>query len=218
MRLAAPLPRPCVSHIAKLQPNRQPSRCLSSPAKSKLPTTSTGPKQWKDLSGGQKVVRTTQTGASVALIAVGLVLTGGIATLLYKEVFAPDSATVWFNIIVERVKEDKRCLDVLGNTSSIKAYGAPTNSRWARNRPILHRTYTDSNGRENMILQFNVEGDIDSGVINAHLVRNPGESQYDYQYLRLDQKGQSPIYLEDRRNGKGGSGSKSSFLGVNWRW
>lgn len=34
-----------------------------------------------------------------------------------------------------------------------------------------------------------VEGHIDRGVVNAHLVRRPGEREYAYQYLFLDVSG-----------------------------
>lgn len=82
-RLAIPLSRPCISHIAKTNPTRQQSKCYSTPAKPQVPSSQpTGSKEWKALSGAQKVVRTTQTGASLAMIAVGLVLTVRAPTCL----------------------------------------------------------------------------------------------------------------------------------------
>lgn len=57
-------------------------------------------------------------------------------TLLYLEVFAPDSAANWFNRIHKRIRNEPRCTDLLGNGRKIKAYGEPTSSRWSRNRPI----------------------------------------------------------------------------------
>lgn len=34
-----------------------------------------------------------------------------------------------------------------------------------------------------------VEGHIDRGVVNAHLVKRPGEGEYTYQYLFLEVSG-----------------------------
>lgn len=61
---------------------------------------------------------------------------GTILTILYAEVFAPNSIPNWFNSIHNRIKADPRCTKLLGG--SIKAYGEPTSNRWARNRPIAY--------------------------------------------------------------------------------
>jgi len=34
-----------------------------------------------------------------------------------------------------------------------------------------------------------VEGDVDRGVVQLHLVKRPGQDDYDYKYLYLDVKG-----------------------------
>lgn len=34
-----------------------------------------------------------------------------------------------------------------------------------------------------------VEGDVDKGVVRLHLVKRPGQDDYDYKYLYLDVKG-----------------------------
>lgn len=57
-------------------------------------------------------------------------------TLLYLEVFAPDSAANWFNRIHKRIRNEPKCTDLLGDGRKIKAYGEPTSNRWSRNRPI----------------------------------------------------------------------------------
>jgi import inner membrane translocase subunit TIM21 len=112
-------------------------------------------KRWTELSKSQKVIRTARTGADFLTIIVGVVLTvsryhinchfgmknllcpqGTVLTLLYTEVFAPYSAAVWFNRIHKRIREDSRCVKLLGNGKRIRAYGEPTSNRWARNRPI----------------------------------------------------------------------------------
>lgn len=57
-------------------------------------------------------------------------------TLLYKEVFASDSKTRNFNRAVDRVKEDPRCIELLGDSKKIRAYGEASWNKWTRNRPI----------------------------------------------------------------------------------
>lgn len=58
--------------------------------------------------------------------------------MLYLEVFSPNSSTWQFEKAVERIKNDTRCTDLLGDRRQIKAYGENTWSRWARNRPIAY--------------------------------------------------------------------------------
>lgn len=59
-------------------------------------------------------------------------------TLLYTDVFSPNSKTWQFEKAVSRIKEDPRCTSLLGNSKEIKAYGEPTGNRWTRNRPIAY--------------------------------------------------------------------------------
>lgn len=64
------------------------------------------------------------------------VIQGGVITLLYLEVFSSESKTSQFNRAVDRVKKDARCIELLGDSKMIKAYGEPTYNRWAKARPI----------------------------------------------------------------------------------
>lgn len=52
--------------------------------------------------------------------------------------FSPNSRTWQFEKAVDRIKNDARCINVLGDKREIKAYGENTHSRWARNRPIAY--------------------------------------------------------------------------------
>lgn len=70
------------------------------------------------------------------MVVVGVVLTGGVGYLLYQEVFSPDSKTAYFNRAVDRIKQDPRCLAVLGDSKKITAYGEETFNKWRRARPI----------------------------------------------------------------------------------
>jgi len=62
----------------------------------------------------------------------------GVGYLLYTEVFSLDSKTYHFNKAVDQVKADSRCIDILGDSKKISAYGEPTSSRWAMARPIAY--------------------------------------------------------------------------------
>ncbi|RPB07458.1 TIM21-domain-containing protein [Morchella conica CCBAS932] len=174
-------------------------------------------KKWADLSATQKAARTASTSANLITIVAGMALTGAVFTLLYLEVFAPDSAANWFNTIHARVRADERCVGLLGNR--IKAYGEPTSNRWSRNRPIASKTWKDKYGVEHLVMHFNVEGHIDRGVVNAHLVKRPGEGEYTYQYLFLEVSGKPRIYLEkDESKTEREGGPKKRLFGVQWGW
>jgi len=110
--------------------------------------------QWGELSGKEKMARATQQSFNFVIVLAGAVLTvctrippylncsanhrckGGVFTLLYLEVFSPNSRTWQFEKAVERIKDDARCTKLLGDRREIKAYGENTWSRWQRNRPV----------------------------------------------------------------------------------
>lgn len=61
-----------------------------------------------------------------------------MAYVMYTEVFSLDSKTSHFNRAVDRVKKDPQCIELLGNSKKIIAYGEPTWNKWARARPIAY--------------------------------------------------------------------------------
>ncbi|TGO08153.1 hypothetical protein BTUL_0223g00090 [Botrytis tulipae] len=171
---------------------------------------------WRDLSRREKVARTTQQTFNLGTVLVGTVLTGGVIYLLYTEVFAPESKTNQFNRAADQVKKDPRCIEILGDGKKIRAYGEPTASKWARAGPIASNISKDRRGVEHLVMHFNVEGPLNQGVVNLHMVKRPSESEFVYKYLFLDVKGHQRIYLENANSTKNGPG-KSKFLGVTWR-
>ena len=58
--------------------------------------------------------------------------------MLYSEVFSPDSKVAYFNRAVDRIKRDPRCLELLGDSKKITAYGEETHNKWRRARPIAY--------------------------------------------------------------------------------
>jgi import inner membrane translocase subunit TIM21 len=64
-------------------------------------------------------------------------MTGGVATVLWLEVFSGDSKTAVYNRAFERIRNDPTCIDVLagrGKGGEIEAWGENRvrNSRFAR--------------------------------------------------------------------------------------
>ncbi|KAL8992275.1 MAG: hypothetical protein Q9169_007228 [Polycauliona sp. 2 TL-2023] len=173
--------------------------------------------KWKELSVGEKAARTTQQTFNFGIILTGLVMTGGCAYFLYKEVFSMDSKTVQFNRAVDRVRSDTRVKEALGSAHKIRAFGEPTWNRWARARPIAHNAYKDSNGNDHFMMHFNVEGSSRRGVVNLHTFKGPGGSDWQYKYLALDVKGQPRIYLENMDAIPDKQHSSFKFLGMQWR-
>ncbi len=137
-------------------------------------------------------------------------------TLLYTNVFSPQSSTSYFNRAVDRIRKDPKCIELLGSGKDITAYGEPSSSRWRRNRPIASRTETDKFGNETLSIHFNVSGPLNDGVVNMVLLRRNGESQFEYVYLALDVAGHSRLYLENSDAKKKPKSTPGKILG--WKW
>jgi hypothetical protein len=97
----------------------------------------TGRVPWSELSWRERGARTTQQSANFAVVILGIVMTGGVATVLYLEVFSSDSKTAVYNRAFERIRTDQKCIEVLagrGKGGEIEAWGENRvrNSRFAR--------------------------------------------------------------------------------------
>ncbi|KAL2834262.1 TIM21-domain-containing protein [Aspergillus cavernicola] len=168
---------------------------------------------WGELSGREKVARATQQSFNFVIVLAGAVLTGGVFTLLYTEVFSPNSKTWQFEKAVERIKNDARCTSLLGDRREIKAYGENTWSRWARNRPIATTIEKDQQGREHLRMNFHVAGPRNSGVVFVHMVKSSG-NDWQYKLLALDVKG-SRIVLEEHHDPK--VDKELKIFGIRWK-
>lgn len=202
-------------------------------------TTDTGRVPWSELSVREKAARTTQQSVNLAVLLVALGLTAGVSYVLYTEVFSTESKTAVFNRCADRVRQDKRCVEILAGKAKageIEAYGEPSWSRWARNRTIAcvvtvyrsstnpslltladsSRTETDGIGTMHMYMHFNVAGPLNSGVVNVHMTRRKHENDFQYHYLALDVPGQERIWLENADQGKLDKRSQGKMFGVKW--
>jgi import inner membrane translocase subunit TIM21 len=67
-------------------------------------------------------------------------------------------------------------------------------------------------------MHFNVEGPLNTGVVNLHMIKRPSDSEFAYKYLALDVRGQQRIYLENVDMALDGVGkSKTKLFGISWR-
>ncbi|KAI5308025.1 mitochondrial import inner membrane translocase subunit tim21 [Ascosphaera atra] len=170
------------------------------------------------LTGTEKAARATQQTFNFAIIAGVAILTGTVFTLLYKEVFAPDSKTVYFNKIVNRIKEDPRCTKLLGDAREIRAYGENVESKWTRNRPIATTIEKDRLGREHMKMRFFMTGPLNEASVHVHLIRDNGASEYKYYLLALDVKGHQRLFLENEAAKESmAKRAGTKIFGIQWR-
>jgi len=171
---------------------------------------------WSDLSIGEKTGRAAQQSFNFGIIIVGLVLTGGVGYFFYKEVISSDSKVAFFNRAVDRIKQDPRCLELLGDPNKIVAFGEETHNKWRRARPIASTVSKDRYGNESLMMHFNVKGPKGSGIVSLHLVKPVGQSEYQYKYFFLDAKGHHRLYLENADADKAKGKKEFRFLGIKW--
>lgn len=102
------------------------------------PFNDTGQVPWSSLSVAEKAGRAAQQSFNFGIIVVGAVMAGGVAYLLWGDVFSPDSKTAHFNRAVDRIKSDPRCTSLLGPAKELLAHGDETYNKWRRARPIQY--------------------------------------------------------------------------------
>ncbi|KAF5006383.1 hypothetical protein FDECE_7229 [Fusarium decemcellulare] len=180
------------------------------------PFNDTGYVPWSQLSAAEKAGRATQQSFNFGMILVGLVLTGGVGYFLWTDVFSPDSKISNFNRAVNKIKDDPRCLEVLGDPKKITAHGDETFNKWRRARPVASQESTDAQGNQHLLMHFYVDGPLNNGIARLHMVRYRGQSDYEYKYLFVDVKGHERIYLEHEETAASKIGKKLSFFGVKW--
>lgn len=172
---------------------------------------------WNELSAGEKASRATQQTFNFGLVIVGLVLTGGVGYFLYQDVFSPESKTAYFSRAVDRIRKDPECIALLGDGKKITAHGEETTNKWRRARPIASTLNTDAQGNQHLIMHFYVEGPLNTGIVNAHLVKPAGHDEFEYKYLCVDVRGHQRIYLENAdAKPSSGESKKYKLFGVSW--
>ncbi|PHH83862.1 hypothetical protein CDD83_2902 [Cordyceps sp. RAO-2017] len=184
--------------------------------RSVTPFNDDGVVPWNQLSAAEKAGRATQQSFNLGLMVLGVALTGTVGYFLWTDVFSPDSKIAHFNRAVDRIKKDARCVELLGEPGKITAHGEATFNKWRRARPVASSERTDAQGNEHLMMHFHVDGPLEEGVAQLHLVKRRGESDYEYKYFFVDVRGHERVYLE-KADAKPSSGKKQlSFLGVKW--
>lgn len=215
--------RPAPALLPARADQTRPALTDASPSRRRAVTVvnDTGRVPWQNLTFGEKAARTTQQTFNFGLILLGIVATGGVATVLWLEVFSTDSKTAIFNRTADRVRKDSKCLELLAgeglhSKKDIKAYGEPSWSRWARNRTIASRLEKDRAGVEHLHMHFYVEGPQAKGTVNLHMVRKPGGNDFEYQMLALDVPGKQRHYLENADAKSLDQRKQGKMFGVRW--
>ncbi|OTA81137.1 hypothetical protein M434DRAFT_213777 [Hypoxylon sp. CO27-5] len=193
------------------------SNSTTSKRRSVTPFNDDGYVPWNELSAAEKASRATQQTFNLGLVIVGLVLTGGVGYFLYQDVFSPDSKTAYFNRAVDRIRKDPECIALLGDGKKITAHGEETMNKWRRARPIASTLNTDAQGNQHLVMHFYVEGPLNNGVVNAHLIKPAGHDEFEYKYLCVDVRGHQRIYLENADvKPSSGENKKYKLFGVSW--
>ncbi|PGH18696.1 hypothetical protein AJ80_04349 [Polytolypa hystricis UAMH7299] len=188
------------------------------PRKKITVTTDDGRLRWGELSRGEKAARATQQSVNFLVIIVGAVMTGGVFTFLYMDVFAPDSKTRQFNRAVDSIKDDPRCIELLGDSKKIRAYGESTWNKWTRNRRIATTIQKDRLGRDHLKMHFNVSGPRNDGVVRVHMIKNQETNEFEYNILALDVQGHPRVSLVDAEaTAKVSKKAGSTIFGIQWR-
>ncbi|KAG6041381.1 mitochondrial import inner membrane translocase subunit tim21 [Claviceps citrina] len=204
-------------HSYATQTNPGSGRTLSPKRRSVTPFNDDGYVPWKELSVAEKAARATQQTFNFGIVLVGVVFTGAVGYFMWTDVFAPDSKINHFNRAVDRIKKDPRCIAALGEPKKIVAHGEETANKWRRARPVASTERTDQLGNEHLVMHFHVDGPLQNGIAQLHMVRRRGQSDFEYKYFFLDVKGHDRIYLE-KADGpeKSPSRRQLSLFGVKW--
>lgn len=213
-----PLPsrRTIASRTFATQVSVGPGRSGDQPRRRAVtPFNDDGRVPWSQLSPAEKAARTAQQSFNFVFIAGGAVLTILVFTVLYTDVFSPSSHITQYNHAVDRIRDDKKCQDILGSRTSISALGPATGTSWIRQRPKA-QIDTDKFGTERMRMRIRVKGDKNEGIIELYMLRRVDESQWGWGHLYLDAKGAERVWLE-----QGGAATKKkepgTIFGIKWR-
>lgn len=156
------------------------------------------------------------------IVVGGLGLTGLVVYYFVSDILLPTSDVQVFNRAFHIIQKDEETQKRLGG-SKIKAYGEKTDNKWARNRPIASRRGFDFAGREYLLMQFHVAGDLEEGLVRLEMAKSDepnraGAAQFDFRYLVLEVPGYQRHYLIDNtpKTPKRNFSTNKGFLGVKW--
>lgn len=110
--------------------------------------------RWGDLSAREKAARSTQQSFNFMVVIAGVLATvcrrsyhrtrksdsvqGAVTYVIYTEVLSPEGATNQYHRSLRKIKEDPKCVELLGNPKKWVARGEHAHSRMARNWTISY--------------------------------------------------------------------------------
>ncbi|KAK7539694.1 TIM21-domain-containing protein [Phyllosticta citribraziliensis] len=218
--------------LSRLQPPRlSQSRCRlyathhSTGSQSQSSTTKrravtiandTGYVPWGELSAREKAARSTQQSFNFALVVAGIVATGALVYIMFTEIISPEGTTNQLHRALNKIKNDSRCVEVLGDPKQIVEFSENPNPR-ARQWTVPSKREQDKAGNVHLTMHFFVKGPLNKGTVRLHMIQKAGESEFDYQTLTLDVPGHRRIYLENAESLSASVKRQSGKLfGIKW--
>ena len=131
--------------------------------------------------------------ASSAVVIAGVGILGLTAYYLSQELLVTGSDNQLFHKAFAKVDEDSKVHELLG--PNLKAHGESTNQRNVKSRPLATQRFFDQYGREHVVMQFHVDGDLDTAVVKYEVIMNTQTGNYDYRYLLVDTEKHGRHYL-----------------------
>ncbi|EGW34855.1 uncharacterized protein SPAPADRAFT_145402 [Spathaspora passalidarum NRRL Y-27907] len=151
--------------------------------------------------------------AGVALLVVYLIL---------SELLLPSGDTRTFNKAVKLVEQNEAAQKLLDfpKGQRLKAHGMVSSDRWVRNRPVHGIKKTGKDGKDHLVMQFQVESDKGKyGIVTLEQIDNSYWST-EFAYIALDVPGSKRLYIIEpkfqAKNYLPKLNSNSGFLGLKW--
>lgn len=140
----------------------------------------------------EKPVTFTEGASYTLVILAGLGIAGAAAYAICKElIFEPKEYKI-FNKTLERVQNDGQVKVRIG--SPITGYGSESRNRAARQR-VAHRTWTDDDGNEHILVNFHIRGPHGAGRVYSEMFKDKVDKEWKYTYLIVEVTSPSPAQL-----------------------
>jgi len=142
------------------------------------------------------VKETTKTASYLGVILLGVGVTGMIFFTVFSELFSSKSPNNVYSKALERVCNDTRVQDALGEP--ISGYGEE--NRRGRRQHVSHLLY-EKEGEKRLRMKFYVNGTRKRATVHLEMKEDEsGKYVYRYLFVELDDFGRHPIVFEDNRH------------------
>ncbi|KAL3624519.1 hypothetical protein CASFOL_031187 [Castilleja foliolosa] len=140
----------------------------------------------------QKPVTFTEGASYSLIILAGLGVAGVAAYGVFSDlIFEPKEYKI-FNKALNRVQNDSQVRVRIG--SPVTGYGSESRNRSARQR-IPHKTWTDEDGVEHIVVNFHVRGPHGAGKVYSEMFKDKVDKQWKFMYLIVEVTSPSPAQL-----------------------